>query len=439
MLERIKTAALMFLVIISFFLTYKLWYGIPPYEASTFTFLEPYYFEEPRPLEETVTPSKTVFFLGNNRFLVCRYGVEGYRELWKSVFDLLNTAAPVDDTTFPQGANPALILYFNPAFPLSDKDSFKNAGMIEIYVEEKIWFLIRGEGYQKYVRTVTVEEAAGFLDQTQKILTGETMTHVRMDSAQVMKKWGLQVTSLDGYLYIPDSEPKLSSINLVNETVSPDNLIKTFFIDKNLVRTIAAKGDTFIYTDGEKGLRISVSIHYSAPRVEEGTTSLSYRAAVLKANELLCYHGGWPLSLRLEQVLSREKGFRTSYYARWVYYHSGMPIIGEGGSVWFVFNDMGISHYERALFFPVGVPGEPVVPARGEEAVAKAAAEYAAPGREGPFEINDVYLAYYLEKAAAQARAFPVWVVKINGNSIVLNAHDLTLIKVGEDNGYMQS
>lgn len=443
MMERVKTAILLFLVILSFFLTYRLWYGSPLYEKSMLTFQEPFFYEEPRTLEGTVTPAKAVFPVNDNRYLLYGEGKEGFPDLWSSTFQALNFANSVEDMSLIQGADPSVILYFDPVFPLDKgryrfaRENFDAISMMEIFVNEKIWFLVRGN---EETRLLMVEPvfAGSLLEELTNILEVETLLFVRMGADRVFDEWGIQLDTPAGHLYVLDQETEIHSINLKKESVCADDLLKTFFVDKNLVRTIAARDDTFIYTDGEKGLCISLSVEYSAPRLEDGTTTLSYRAAVQRANELLCYHGGWPVSLRLEEVLAHEIGFRTYYYVRWVYYHNGLPIIGEGGSVWFNFNDKGISYYERALFFPTGVSTESFQIAPVAEAVAAAIMEYEEQGGTGPIKLNEVYLAYYLEKAASQTRAFPVWVIKINGNSIILNGENLNLISIGEPNGYIQ-
>jgi len=265
-----------------------------------------------------------------------------------------------------------------------------------------------------------------------ELLQGEYNLYFHL-TADMVETVNERQINLPQPLYLPQGSVTLHKPLLKPEEIDRELLLKTFFVDYNLARVIEEKDGGLIYTDGEKGLRLTGSgLEYSNPRIEEGRATVSYLDALNNSNNLLSYHGGWPFELRLESVSTTGWADRLSYAVQWRITYDGYPL-HTAIPTRMIFNDRGLIHYSRALFFENGVlteNGESLAAATWQEALAVSVGmfEEEYPGINSPIRLETMHLAYAVLSGPAGFYGEPAWYIRLNGKEFLLKADTLTPI-----------
>ncbi len=437
--EKVKTIILTVLILLSLILTYFLWYGTPPYEEALIGFQESFYFEKPREDTAVITPSKMAIPLDYSReIIVLRREKADYKDLWHAVVSLMEEKNYFkEEQPFSNDLSdedPLLIVYFNPAFPLEIEQIPYLAGISEIKkmefytASDGILILKEEEELHYHLHQGELEEIMDIVDKIKKE-DYPLYEVLDIDEAAVFSDADFEVFQ---DLYLPGQEITLpANLNLQKENISLDNLLRTVFVNHELARKIEEPDGTLIFTDGEIGLRISSYLEYTAPKLEEGQATYSYKNALQKANELICYYGGWPETLYLDQIyLYNTSGIgegKSYCYARWRYYYDGIPVVGDRGETELEFNDRGLYYYKRSLYVPYSISEEKIEITWDEKVLNKAFEIYSENNDESSIKINDVFLAYHMDELVDQqyVTASPVWVVAVNDENIYLDVSDL--------------
>ncbi len=444
MIEKIKSILLMLLVALSLFMTYQLWYGQKPAQLIAEDVFERVIAEQPRPLEEVLTPEKIVVN-AEEGYYIFRQGDPDFIILWEAVSQVLQEGSSsfmVEDNMVEGDFNNLLTLYFNPVLPvgadlpwLSEApDSTVRAIKINS-LEDKIWFELferdNVSGLSLLLLPEITEIIAGLIaDRGSENLVNHALLTDDLILA-VMEK-NLNLTEP---IYVPMETVEMERLVLKPEEIDSDLILKTFFIDYNLARIIEEKDGGLIYTDGDRGLRLSsTGFEYSAPRLEDGQANASYPDAMFNSSSVIGYHGGWPESLRLVSLYLTGRG-RTGYYiAEWQAYHQGYPLFTRQGTRAF-FNDRGLIHFSRNAFTSSNLPlenGEEVHAAVWSEALREAVNLYhtneSQLGNEiqvADLNIEAVDLGYAVVGSDASYKGEPVWFIQINGEKFFLKADNL--------------
>ena len=185
-----------------------------------------------------------------------------------------------------------------------------------------------------------------------------------------------------------------------------------------------------IYTDGEKGLRLSEGFDFSFPQREQERATVNYTAALNTAGRLLSWHGGWPEAFRLESLSLVREINRQYYDACWRSYYEGIPFAGHASSL--NFNDGGLVKYRREHYEMLGEASPPAPVNSYQEAILAALNLYQEQEVhiEEPLMIEECELAYAVAAGEAnQLNAIPVWVIRLDGNEYVFKAMGLTLLE----------
>ncbi len=276
-------------------------------------------------------------------------------------------------------------------------------------------------------------------------------------------------------LIVPMDEHKMHSrIVLAEDELLPEKMLHSIFVDKNLARKIEEQDGTILYTDGERSMKASHVLEYTAYRLEKGSVSFSYRGAVRKSGEFISYYGGWPEWYYISDISRKEQGYRVF----WRYYEQGYPLLGQDAGIEMNFNDWGIFKYRRSIFKPKEKSAAMVKLAGAEKAAVAAAGAYRTEMGGGDILLlSELYPAYYIyegeslnenindnmmaadgseenendaanesnnasngeneEKVEkAEKAAIPVWAAVINNRTVLLDAVNLSTIRIinNEDN-----
>ncbi len=127
MLEKAKTFLLVFLILLSMVLTYRLWFGGPYLEEVTLPRYEYAFFTPPPELSEIIKPSEILYREEEKDALLYYRGQEGYEELWEVLLESMKESFLVNDlqdisqeekNTVLAEASEQLLLNFSPSLPL---------------------------------------------------------------------------------------------------------------------------------------------------------------------------------------------------------------------------------------------------------------------------------------------------------------------------------
>ncbi len=505
-LEHVKTTVLIILVLSGLVLTFFLWYGnIPYHDYSEPVFQEVFFFEEPREECRILTPQDIIIPLEDEKFAVFRRGQESFHLLWDNILALPGSGnyEEVTPEVLPEEAMSLIVHFYPQIFPemlLQSPESEKRAyGRGEVFIQNNgTAFFLFGKGSEGLLIKINDERAVAALanvlsevlniehndyyllrdftepesddlaDESEEELAEERGEEAHDDSGDPVhsvesgdeahelaevaaeiedeKKPVFFRTTKE--IYLPGENFFVApNLDFKKNEVPVDDLLRAIFVDKDLARRIAEPDGTLIFTDGEKGLRISDNIEYTAPGLEKGVVTYSYRSALQKANEYFCFYGGWPEALYMRDVIEVNGNIREkkSYRGVWGYYIEGLPVLGSIITAASGFNDQGLFYYKRPLYEPQPVEGKTVAVAEAEKAVKKALRIY----REGLYsfedekviELNDVFIAYITDRVDGSEKitASPVWVVNVEEQLIYLHAVDLEEFYPGENDEYIKS
>jgi len=482
MMEQLKTVLLLCLIGLSLFLTYQLWYGQKPAELVAEDVYEQVELETPRSLEETVVPYRIVLNGGNTNYLYSK-GNPGFDELWQELSDLLKN---IENNFFSEDQNGpeeeglrCLACYFDPALPAGDENLWLpglSTGSIEILslycLQDSYWLVIKkADQEEKQYLLLDEAKAAQFSailenldlenETAYSLLTVDLINEIMQDdpveddpiendpveddpTEENTNEGNLLEKEIDirASIYVPLGEVFMEKFNVEPENLEKELLLKTFFVDYNLVREIEERDGSLLYTDGEKGLRLSNNrFEYSYPRLEEGQTTVNYSEALRKSSSLISFHGGWPENLRLADLSLNSRAGLWFYVAEWTLYKNGYPFL-TGQPTRASFNDQGLFHFTRSLYNPEA-PVEnfeeelPVSPhkitvevAAWTDALLQAISniEDTATDVGSRLRLGALELAYAVTTSEGQLRGIPVWFVIINGEEIILEADTLETI-----------
>ncbi|NLI70492.1 MAG: hypothetical protein GX364_06495 [Firmicutes bacterium] len=444
-----KTVTLIILVITSLLLTAFLWYGPSPrHEEADLIVEAPFFLEEPRDEIQAVFPARIALPLSTGQYLVCRRGDDKARELWEQILFYLQGCNFTEEREVLQKEDSLATIYFEPPFPWAaiaatteQKDLIVEK--MQFFVDSgKLYLFLQGPHGELTLKMTEDIFLPGLKDlKTAMAAEGGPRYNLLADARFADREFSDEL-QIQGEIYFSAEDFFLHEyIVLTREPVKTDAMLKAVFVNDKLARKIEEEDGTLIFTDGEKGLRISDYIEYTAPRLEKGVATLSYTRAIQKANEYLCYYGGWPEYLYLVHMSAARQG-ESTYCAGWALHVDGMPVLEEPGRTEITFNDRGLYHYKRSLYRTSDFSGRRVVAAPALQAITKAI-EYCRNAADmdiaADLKLKDVYPAYRPSGVLDESdiKAYPVWVVRINNLDIYLDLVDLSLSGWSEHDEYL--
>ena len=444
MTEKVKSALLFFLVGLSLYLTYQLWYGEQPAALLAEDVYERIIVEKPRPLAQVISPAVAAVATDGGLY-VLREGDSEYYLLWEATSQVLQELSqePISENqTLPGGARLLVHLNFKPALPVGAELPWMTGASplmvskLELYsVDNATWLVLSAETLNVPALQMQLpsDSVSALREVTAQIRASDKITYTVLDLNQLA---GLTDRDLDirGQIYVPLEDIYLDTLLLKAEAIDREVLLKTFFIDYSLARMVEEKDGNLIYTDGERGLRLTnYGLEYTYPRMDEAQVTLSYSDALTNCSSIISYHGGWPSGLRLESLAISGWGQTASYAAEWKQYYQGYRFHSNKLTRAF-FNDRGLIHYTRALYTVEGAnsAGEEQYPVAEWSAALRKAVELFAvlqPDSDSTLRFDALELSYVVRSIGGSIRAEPAWYVKINGVMLLLEADSLAMIK----------
>lgn len=444
MREKIKSLVLLILVFLSLFLTFQLWYGQQPAEViADEDIYEQIIIEQPRPPEQIIFP-ETIAIAADSGYYILREGEQFYYRLWETLLALSNAAASSDNLVEVGNAEGAPILltcYFKPFLPVGS-DHFILTDLPEGDIERlelktesgAFWlWLIGTDDEAKFITELTDEQSALLANMIADFIAEDHLIYRRLNSDLISAAVD-QDLIINTPVFVPQEEVLLARLPVRSEIIDRDQLLKTFFIDYSLARTIEEKDGAVIYTDGEKGLRLTPrGFEFSFPRLEEGEANQTDVEALHNSGILISYHGGWPAGLRLENISQTRRGRAVSYSVQWRMYYQGYPIYA-GKPIRAIFNDRGLIHFSRFIYTIHSAEPDMLEPrsaAEWQEALRAALNYYHQDNkaRDDDIKLEAFNLGYAIVAGGNEIVAEPVWHLQLNDSKILMKADNLLQYK----------
>lgn len=330
MMEKLKSAILAVLVALSLVQSYFLTYQVPGLGATVRT-EQDYVNAEPmgreEQLEHLVFPEQMVLHFGRSRHTVLHpddtfynliYGALQSREfggfrretVYSVDWDVIRDRDTGVELRFGTGIPVELL---RKSLKLDDEP-----GMADELIN-RIWIYKKHDSDEVMTYFFSADGRTVF----EAVKADLTVSDVD-DYVGFGEYWTLYEPTPDG-LYIPTRPVKSVEAVIGYETYSPELMRRNLFFDPAVTRALEKRGDSQIYTDGKRGLRVEQDgkwLEYTDPAApQEGRVSQSEHvyASVQFVNE----HGGWDGRHRLASAeVDGERG-----YVEFQQYYGTYPIV----------------------------------------------------------------------------------------------------------------
>lgn len=412
--ERIKTLVLMSLVAGSIFLTALLLFGQPALETAAPPAYERLVFGELRPIPEHIQP---VLRLGKEGQWQILYPWESdYQGAWAAMQELLrHSSTPQIGEPPPDYMEQAVLA----KFPVSSSSAFWEPASRAAYLDiiailwlelepKTLWYLSSDHAW--YSSSLSAQPADNWTATLREAFSLSPV-YTEIDAHQ----WPLPIQA-DTTIIVPQTLPHLTAYSVRQENLDSEKLLRSIFVNTALVRRIEERDGAFIYTDGQRGLRLFQhgEVEYTSPKSEPGIEPMETAQALRRVAQYLQLMGGWPEHVYIEQLLAAEKAawnrrewdtYLVSFYAA----QKGYRVESAAPPIRLRFSDRGVIDYRRQVCIleaPIGKL-EPLIE---PQLAATTVADVLAAEDIGTY-LLDVYPGYYLEHlGTGQAIAQPAWV-----------------------------
>lgn len=479
LIEKIQSTVLIMLVGLSLYLTYHLWYGQQPSVLLTGDSVERIEVEAPRDLEQIITPTR-VIIRADEKIYLLRDSETEYKLLWQLLSEQLGLLSVVldqselkeqpinneagageggedlgaveqngqEDTAEEDSPGETikshLQFFFDPPLPvglgqpwLPELPYSRVTSVTLESTEGMMWLALeRLAGAEPLLISLPPDLGNKFMTLLGSFDLKDKIEYLQLSEELILETLGREI-EVRAPIFVPLEDPAIKSIALKPELLDSSILLQTFFVDYNMARIVEERDGSLIYTDGNKGLRLTAhSLEYSHPRIEEGQSTLSYSAALKNCSYLLSFHGGWSPGLRLQSISFTGRGDHSYYSSRWRMFHDGRPMFSAKPTR-MLFNDEGLIHYSRSLYFPTDEGGSVYFARRARpwnNALQRALAHIDAqlPGLRPKLRLEEMGTGYAVIKTDSGIRGEPVWHIRINGIEVLMKTSDLEIIPGGE-------
>lgn len=242
------------------------------------------------------------------------------------------------------------------------------------------------------------------------------------------------------WVYVPRTPGAWPELQASSEQGKSQEIVDSFFSDLRLVRKIGLRegrmlfsyGAVDVHVDSNGSIQYSNSVYLGVPQDIQARAS----AMLSSALDFVARHGGWPAEARLSLMEQRNQEhmhlefvpFATITvagsirYAPIVSYRSQISLnVTEGVS------ERVVSEYSRFVYNPLQA-GPSLYTVRNPEDALKVAEEQGA--LISNLQITDVYLGYYQRPIdQSEEFLFPVWVIEQGSHQVFVHAFVPTLIK----------
>jgi regulatory protein YycH of two-component signal transduction system YycFG len=427
-IEKIKTWALFYLVIMSLFLSIKIWFQVPTPGEITQPTGDSGVGQNPN-IVSSLSPKKIIVKLGNGQFTQLLQENEFYLGFWAVgqdvLIEMLSQMPEKEPGSVPLSSGPLVEMVFG--LPV-DMSLWHNLFIGKPYTEGND-FLVESlildikKGMAVLKGNDGLYSARVNLSDADLIGLAETIEATGFTPYRRLEELNDRLPAAKDVL-VPVGEIKIPRIVIQKENTSPERLARKFFSDMSIVRKIEEKDGATIYTDGRLGLRIykdgAVEYNHTSSSASESNTDL-YRAFNL-ADQFISTHGGWPAGVYLDSIKPGTSQGRDGYTFTFNNRFSGLPMIGAKNAIEVSVNGLMVISYYKNFSSQAEVVGDYSSVIGASQAVDLIATSYDGfvSESEKGLKITDMFLAYYLSEDLYEP--VPVWAVQFGGMYVYVNS-----------------
>ncbi|UHA75396.1 YycH family regulatory protein [Paenibacillus sp. 481] len=299
MRERIKSALLAVLVLLSLVQTFLLTYRMPNYDAIVKTPGD-YIKAEPLGPEERVEnlifPKQVVLHLGDNKHTILYPDMTFYdyimsRLQGRSYEGFQSVHIKDEDWTRIREQNEGVELYFDSPVPVKLLQKVLRIAEDAVFQTENISRIV-------FVATQDEREVrVFFVSENENTVYESTRADITVQDVKQQVEFGRSWTPyklFNDAFYIPEKPFEMVEVSLPFDVITAEQIQRSLFFDPDVTKKISESDGSEIYTDIKRGLKVDHTqrwINYSDPTVTEGGAELAndVSAAVRFINQ----HGGW--------------------------------------------------------------------------------------------------------------------------------------------------
>ncbi len=472
MWEKIKSFLLVFLIILSTAMSYRLWFGSPNYEAIILPIFERFPSREESSAENLLLPEKIIYYpaitlppveeepdslvssqkplpinedeefvpkeLPGRGIYTFHFSQPDYGRLWEAFTQQflrvdsisLSPASPEEiSSRLNERRYPFLELSFTAPFDVelflpsrvSIQETSEFPLIQNIYIfwgEEILTFFQTSQG-----STYEVSWDNGFpllFSQVKELSSIREPDHFLLSELVETDPSNQMILE---EVYVPAQTPLLPDFNLSREPAKGEELARKFFVDLSLVRQIRERTEAIIFTDGQKGLRISCKgvIEFTVPLRKNVGKRLSYREALEIGTEFVSLYVEWPeeISLRITELKPISLENKEYFQMKLNGYYGGLVLDPGSFMVEMIYDEQGLVRYNCQSY--TIKPHEELVAVQVESALS--AVLSALPELfqgETPRKITGAYLTYMVEERELEELLQPFWNIEIDEKYLVM-------------------
>lgn len=410
---------LILVVGLSLFLSFAIWSRIPGEQSVQKDVQE----EKKVDLMTIASPGKILVHMGNTSHTLILPSSAFYDKVWNYSAKALSAvwgggkAVPVDIGADLFEQRTGLEVVFTTPMPVSfvkrlfniesgddatyDNTTLASCGLIE---DGGLWAYLKG-GDGRYYRINKNADSGELLALIKEISSSNPPLFATIPPGNTRLK-------IARGIYVPLQPYILSQYGLKHEKVINDRLAAKFFDDFSVVRKIEETDGAFIYTDGQKALRIyhDGTLEYSYPGVKEQKRNVSFYDALKTALDFISAHGGWPQGGFLSSYdVSNQGASGNLYNFKFGIRINGYPIVSDKEYLSVTVDGSQIKNYYRNM---TGADK----PGKMTEMISPIKAIDIAVSTRSIKSMEDIYAGYMLNND----EYIPVWVIKSQGHEVII-------------------
>lgn len=364
MMEKLKTAVLTLLVMLSLLQSYLLAYSYPQPEQRVIQeeYVKTEMLGTQMSLDEMLFPDHIVVHLGNQQHTVFYPQSRPYTEIFDTVkqrnldgFRKNNISALGIHWEEVASKRPGVEIRFRDGLPLTVLQrvmQIKGDLPPENDVITRIWIFAQNENE---VRTVLFTDTANVVYEAVK--ADFTTKDIEERFVGVAAGSGIPYKPFNGDLYVPQKPFPMTAYTMPYTQLTVDQLKRTFFVDPAVTRNLTERDGSEIYTDSKRGLQLKSEQHwmtYSDPVAPSTDNKIDFLGNLLAAVQFINQHGGWNGTYSVQKVPERFLPGSQSYVFR--QYFGAYPLMNPRneniGFIKITLQKDIVSGYERSIIMP---------------------------------------------------------------------------------------
>lgn len=360
MMERLKTAALSLLIVLSLLQSYWLAYSMPGFAESVRTELDYVNTEPmgpPELIENVIFPDSIVLHMGESAHTVLYPPTNFYDLIFRKIqaagFKGFNRFAVASyDWDQIREKKQGVELRFGGGVPVALLEKLMKLEGDLLFLADRI------ERIWVYADENTELAHAFLFSSDGRTVYEASRTDLTAKDVEEYIGFGQYGTSYkpEGNVYVPEVSIDAVQALVGYETYTPEQMQRSLFFDPATTRTLENLNGAQIYTDGKRGLQLEQNgkwVSYTNPAAPQ-TTRNDTTENVLASMQFINEHGGWDglhryVPVRSSAEIAGEQG-RTVLFQQ---YYGSYPIVSDElykfGYMRLSLQQGVVTEYERSL------------------------------------------------------------------------------------------